>query len=175
MQIDLSDVISGIGADRTVSLIYDSDTIDAEGRSFPVIKKKPFELRLRNVDGRKLLISGETEVIIMHPCDRCLQDTEVTIPVSIETEVPLSDGKPVWDSPEDEAAFDEDHILDTDELIREFLYPQWPSKVLCREDCKGLCPVCGQNLNERECGCDRTVKDPRMARFQDVFNQMKEV
>ena len=45
----------------------------------------------------------------------------------------------------------------------------------CKEDCKGLCPVCGTNLNEKECGCDRTVADPRMAAIQDIFKNFKEV
>ncbi len=43
-----------------------------------------------------------------------------------------------------------------------------------KDDCKGICPVCGQNLNEKECGCDTFVPDPRMAVIQDIFKN-KEV
>ena len=50
-----------------------------------------------------------------------------------------------------------------------------PGKILCREDCKGLCPVCGTNLNVAECGCDRDVLDPRMSVFKDILNNFKEV
>ena len=51
----------------------------------------------------------------------------------------------------------------------------WPAKVLCGEDCKGICPVCGANRNEKDCGCDTVVLDPRMQKFQDVFKDFKEV
>ena len=65
--------------------------------------------------------------------------------------------------------------LDLDILIFDEVVPKLPSRVLCKEDCKGLCPVCGTNLNEKECGCDRTVADPRMAAIQDIFKNFKEV
>ena len=65
--------------------------------------------------------------------------------------------------------------LDVDALIADEIVLQWPMKVLCKEDCKGLCTVCGKNLNTGECGCDRTVLDPRMAAFLDIFEQFKEV
>jgi len=48
-------------------------------------------------------------------------------------------------------------------------------KILCREDCKGVCPVCGQNRNERDCGCDTFVPDPRMAAINTIFHGNKEV
>ena len=65
--------------------------------------------------------------------------------------------------------------LNVDKLILEEVIPLLPTKVLCGEDCRGLCPVCGTNLNKEECGCDRAVKDPRMAAIQDIFKNFKEV
>ena len=69
----------------------------------------------------------------------------------------------------------EEHELDVDRLIYDEILVNWPTKVLCKDDCKGICPVCGQNLNQQDCGCDRQVIDPRMAKFQDIFNEFKEV
>ncbi|MDD6168654.1 MAG: DUF177 domain-containing protein, partial [Lachnospiraceae bacterium] len=51
----------------------------------------------------------------------------------------------------------------------------WPAKVLCKPDCKGICPKCGTNLNLETCDCEQGELDPRMAAFQDVFNKFKEV
>ena len=51
----------------------------------------------------------------------------------------------------------------------------WPMQVLCKEDCKGLCPSCGANLNLTTCDCDSTDLDPRMAKIRDVFSKFKEV
>ena len=65
--------------------------------------------------------------------------------------------------------------LDVDALIADEMVLQWPMKILCKEDCKGICKVCGTNLNKSTCDCDQTVPDPRMAVFSDIFNQFKEV
>ena len=51
----------------------------------------------------------------------------------------------------------------------------WPLKVLCKEDCKGICSRCGKNLNEGPCGCAEEPKDPRMAAISDIFSKFKEV
>ena len=48
-------------------------------------------------------------------------------------------------------------------------------KVLCKDNCKGICSRCGANLNKGDCGCDTWVPDPRMAAIQDIFKQFKEV
>jgi uncharacterized protein len=43
-----------------------------------------------------------------------------------------------------------------------------PVSVVCRDECKGLCPVCGQDLNEAECSCERKVVDPRLAVLKSI-------
>ena len=63
----------------------------------------------------------------------------------------------------------ENNELLIDRIIAEELLINWPDKVVCKEDCKGLCHVCGHNLNVSDCGCDRVVLDPRMAAIQDIF------
>ena len=65
--------------------------------------------------------------------------------------------------------------LDIDRLVLDELFTIIPMNVLCKEDCKGICKVCGTNLNKSTCNCDQTVPDPRMAVFSDIFNQFKEV
>ena len=65
--------------------------------------------------------------------------------------------------------------LDVDQLIFGEILVSWPMKVLCREDCKGICKRCGANLNLAECQCQKTELDPRMAAIQDIFNKFKEV
>ena len=60
--------------------------------------------------------------------------------------------------------------LQIDELI-----VQWPIRVLCKDDCKGICSRCGANLNIQTCDCDTTGLDPRMAAIKDIFSKFKEV
>ena len=65
--------------------------------------------------------------------------------------------------------------LDTDLLLDNEILILWPMKVLCHESCKGICPVCGRNRNDGDCGCDTFVPDPRMAKLRDILNANKEV
>ncbi len=53
-------------------------------------------------------------------------------------------------------------------MVREQLVLSLPADPVCREDCQGLCTVCGANLNERDCGCDRHVPDPRWAGLKNI-------
>ena len=65
--------------------------------------------------------------------------------------------------------------LDVDRLVYLEVLMSWPLKVLCKEDCKGICSRCGKNLNEGPCGCAEKPKDPRMAAISDIFSKFKEV
>ena len=65
--------------------------------------------------------------------------------------------------------------IDVDELICHEIWVNWPMKVLCRPDCRGICSVCGRDLNEGTCTCDTFVPDPRLAAIKDILNADKEV
>jgi len=67
------------------------------------------------------------------------------------------------------------YCLDVDQLVCDELILNLPMKVLCSEDCKGICNRCGTNLNHETCDCDVRSLDPRMAVIQDIFKQFKEV
>ena len=90
------------------------------------------------------------------PCDRCLEEVKVPVAIHIEREAELSDGVLVPDSDEETDTFLQGEQLDVDRLIDDEILVNWPTKVLCREDCKGICPKCGQNLNQRT--ADATVR-----------------
>ena len=59
-------------------------------------------------------------------------------------------------------------VLDLHEGVRQYILMSEPAKPLCRPDCKGLCPECGNNLNQTTCSCDRTPIDPRLAALKDI-------
>ena len=79
----------------------------------------------------------------------------------------------------EEAKEEKDYIdgynLDVDKLVFGEILISMPGKTLCKEDCKGICLICGANLNKGECGCDRNILDPRMSVFKDILNNFKEV
>ena len=75
----------------------------------------------------------------------------------------------------DDEPFMKRYNLDVDQLVCNELLLSLPMKVLCREDCKGICNRCGTNLNLRTCTCDTRSLDPRMSVIQEIFNEFKEV
>jgi uncharacterized protein len=99
-------------------------------------------------------------------CSRCLTPIEVPLELHIEEEyqptVDILTGAPA-PRLEDPSAFliDERHVLDMTEAVRQYQVLAAPMQPLCRPDCAGLCPVCGQNLNESSCACPRDEYDPR--------------
>ena len=99
--------------------------------------------------GRCFVIRGRIECQKSFICDRCL--TQAT-----ENQVHE------FDEEFDKAEAVED-LIDVTELLRDILLAGQPMKNLCKADCKGLCPVCGANLNDGDCGCDKFIIDPRLA------------
>jgi uncharacterized protein len=67
-----------------------------------------------------------------------------------------------------ETSYYRDDQIDLNELMREQFYLALPMKPLCREDCRGLCPQCGTNLNLGGCECDTGWHDPRLAPLKDL-------
>ena len=65
--------------------------------------------------------------------------------------------------------------LNPEVLVRNELLINWPIRVLCKDDCKGICSRCGANLNVTACNCDTEQADPRMAAIRDIFSKYKEV
>lgn len=64
-----------------------------------------------------------------------------------------------------------DYKLDTDTLLRDDVLLELPSKFLCKESCKGLCPKCGKNLNEGSCTCNTRETDPRLAVLKKLLSE----
>ena len=137
---------------------------DPEKPSFPVI--------LKNEGKRTVSVSFQTSITVGMPCGRCLTEVPEKIRLSVLRTLDFDD---IEETCKDQVSFVDGSSLNVDKLILEEVIPLLPTKVLCSEDCKGLCPVCGTNLNKEECGCDRAVKDPRMAAIQDIFKNFKEV
>ena len=98
------------------------------------------------------------------PCARCLD--EVTGTFSFRFEKTVAPAKLLTNIAEEDAddyVIVEDGFLDVDEQLLEMLVLEFPAKILCREDCLGLCPQCGKSLNDGNCGCSKKETDPRLA------------
>ncbi len=117
--------------------------------------------------GRGLLIHGEMAGRVALICSRCLErfpfHAEDRLDLYCETAGPGKTKHEVELGPDDlDVTYLDEGRIDTDQLLRESVLLNLPVQPLCREDCKGLCPQCGANLNREACGCDRPPTDPRL-------------
>lgn len=144
---------------------------------FPVVEKAPVQFRIRHVKNRQVLISGKARLVIAIPCDRCLKEVPYEFEIEFEKDVNLNElnQSEAHDETAEEKNYIDGYNLDVDKLLYNEILIGWPMKILCCEDCKGICNVCGQNLNEGTCDCEDTSLDPRMSVIRDVFKNFKEV
>jgi uncharacterized protein len=120
------------------------------------------------------VITGTGYVVMDMVCDRCLAPVPVRIDLEFERDV-YSPEVDAGDDAEDNLDIMAGYQLNVENLVFNEILMNWPMKVLCKADCKGICKMCGKNLNLGECGCDTFVPDPRMAVIKDIFNANKEV
>lgn len=175
MKIDITDLLAA--EDRVVELEAETEltSFQLKPEEFPIREKAPFLLHLENHKKQYIRVWGETDILVSFPCDRCLED----VPVSLHLVIDRKFGLQKAEGEEEPGSEDWDELkgtdLDVDGLIYDEILMRRPLKVLCRDDCKGLCKKCGANLNKGNCFCEREELDPRMAAILDVFNQYKEV
>ena len=175
MQIHLSDVTDSEGKHIQLQPELELDKISFQMGDYPILEKTPVELEITNTGNKVLELKGIGSVTVGIPCDRCLEQVAVQIPYEIEQKLDMkkSDTERVQDLDENDYLTGMD--LDVDRLVYLEVLMSWPLKVLCREDCKGICSRCGKNLNKGSCGCAEEPKDPRMAAISDIFSKFKEV
>ncbi|MDO4292610.1 MAG: DUF177 domain-containing protein [Eubacteriales bacterium] len=174
MLVNMTDVFTSEGRTVEREIAFSCEEFVHEGGRFPVKESGPVFLKLTNTAPGKALAEAQVKLALAIPCDRCLKEVEYPFELSIAREV-VSPDQAGPEEAEEQEAFMEGYMLNVDRLIDDEITTSWPMKVLCRPDCKGLCPVCGKDLNTGACGCDTFVPDPRMAAIMDVFNANKEV
>lgn len=104
--------------------------------------------------GEGILATGILRAHVVGTCDRCLEDAEFDVDAEVDGYYLFEEPEQLSDD-EDEADFElvsADRTIDLSGALVSALVMETPFVVLCREDCAGLCPVCGANLNEEDCG-----------------------
>lgn len=169
MLIDLTEILSTEGLAKSVEVHVDLKGFEFKGIEYTVGGADDFVLNITNEGKDKVRIQGSACVTLNLVCDRCLEKFTRDFPVDIDTVIDAS----VFDSDKvdeiDELSYYEDCNIDMDALLKKELMGLVPIQILCREDCKGLCKVCGTNLNHGTCDCDDFVPDPRLSVFSDIL------
>lgn len=121
---------------------------------------------VKNMSGYMVLYA-EANVKFSTPCARCAEPTESELDLSLEKSIATGDVS----RENDDYIFMEDMKLDISMPVFEEILLQMPSKILCREDCRGLCARCGKNLNEGDCDCPKSEGDPRLAILRTLLEK----
>ena len=174
MLVNLSDVLTSEGKVEKISVSLEMTSFKSRLGEFLITEKSPVAFTFTNIGVDKAKVEGSAELKFDTRCDRCLGEVPTTLKVVFDRVV-TSPGTATEDEEDDELSFMEGYQLDVEAFVYHEILLNWPVKILCQENCKGVCPVCGQNLNIKDCGCDTFVPDPRMAAIQDIFNANKEV
>jgi len=156
-----------------IDLCIDLESIEG----FQSVKvKKPIQGKGRiyfTSDGMFLNLTAEA--LIESSCSRCLKDFEETLQMKLNYEIVSSKKAEEMDQEEDILVVDQD-VMDLEKVIIEELIMKAPMKPLCKEDCKGICNSCGQNLEEGSCNCtpreetNETI-DPRLAKLKGLLKE----
>ena len=172
MQINLDKLIRREIDKIDLNFSQKIDTINYCDNSYKLTSPINVNGKVSNTN-KGLYLDIDVDFTILDNCARCLDEVEVPIEYSIE-------GFLVKESfDEDEFEEDDAFIYDGKELnliniIEQTLDFNIPARILCNDDCQGLCHECGANLNKQECSCsenanDEEIIDPRFAKLKDIF------
>ena len=174
MLVNLTDIFLTENKSKQVELSIDFDTVTVYGSDYKLTDKAPVTLSLKNEGRGRAVVQMTTSFTLLLSCDRCLKEVRYPMAIDIEERVSSPDVTDTSADDEDDVFMD-GYQLKADELLISNIVLNWPVKILCREDCKGICKICGKDLNTGECGCDTFVPSPGLAGIKEIFNANKEV
>lgn len=167
------------GSEKRIDHTYPAETFSAASEQnrrddYVVADGVWLGLLLRR-DGDKCRVAGRVRSVLRQTCSRCLEPFDVPSDLVVDLlYLPQSAnrGEAEIEIAEDDlsTAFYRDGQIDLTQMVREQFQLSLPMKPLCRDDCQGLCAVCGANLNERRCNCDTRWHDPRMAALETLLS-----
>ena len=166
MLLGLSKIIDSPGASVSFSTSVDLSDL-RYGVSYPVTEPVLASGQVRNTAG-VLVMTGSIKTCIHGACDRCAADfdREIDFPIDVVlvTELANEDSEDEWVFPL------EGDSADLDDIVRTVFVLNLDSKLLCKDDCKGLCCRCGKNLNDGPCNCQKEL-DPRFAALRQLLDK----
>lgn len=168
MKINFSEMAARRGVPLKISARLDADRLLGDRRD--VLRTTPMQVELEaSMASGIVMVDGHISGDIVFSCARCLDE------VKRHMDVPFHEAFSHDEKLDDESDDDMFHISQDEFDLEPYLEAAFllhvPFVALCREDCKGLCPVCGTNRNEEVCSCNTERIDPRLADLQKFFER----
>jgi uncharacterized protein len=116
-------------------------------------------------DRELIMVDGTVAAVLRFRCSRCLETCSRPLQAAVHLALAPAGSEPPesrhqLNATDLEQLFYQDGGLETDDVVREQLLLSIPMQVVCRPECRGLCPACGRNLNEGPCGCPAPPSTP---------------
>lgn len=165
MIIELTSIV-----ERPVSLNETINDIDLELEDAHIVGDVKFNGEKVRIDGKAHVrgnANGEVEIA----CTRCNMAVNRRFDIAFDdvfVDVPLADGEEAVEEIDLDESYVENGEIDLGEVVREQILLDLPEQVYCSDDCKGLCPKCGSNLNLIDCNCNFNEIDPRWAALKGL-------
>lgn len=172
MQINLDKLIRREIDKIDLNFSQKIDTINYCDNSYKLTSPINVNGKVSNTN-KGLYLDIDVDFTILDNCARCLDEVEVPIEYSIEGFL-VKEGFDEDEFEEDDAFIYDGQELNLVDIIEQTLDFNIPARILCNEECQGLCHECGANLNKQECSCsedanDEEIIDPRFAKLKDIF------
>jgi uncharacterized protein len=163
MLLSLSELRDRKG-ERSLAFSVSLESLEVLGNDYEV-KEYPLATLSLSSDGRSLSLRGKVSGVFSTECARCLSVADFTVSTELSDEWLISGegSEELEDISESGFLLDDGDTLDLAEYVKQALVEEIPLRVLCQSNCRGLCPNCGVNLNERDCVCAEPDVDPRLA------------
>ena len=152
---------------------FEPSAFALEDEEFRLVAPVEFAADVRK-DANKVRLVGRLKTTLECNCSRCLEAFAVPVDAPFDLLfLPTTEntGEGEQEIAEDDVgvSYYRDDVLDLGDVMREQFFLALPMKPLCREDCLGLCPVCGRNRNREPCDCQSNWEDPRLAPLKKLL------
>ena len=164
MIINISDLIFGKCNEIPVESNVRLNDINRRDENIRFLEPVSVKGKIFNVD-KNIIFSGSLEAVIKVECNRCLDDVVKNISISFDEKIIETDEEEV----DDIIADIEKESISLESFLEKLLILKLPMKFLCSDDCKGLCPQCGINLNNSVCNCEKEDIDVRLIKLKDLL------
>ncbi|SKA92275.1 uncharacterized protein SAMN05443428_11233 [Caloramator quimbayensis] len=161
MLLDISGLIKGNIEILPFEIVVKKESIEREDFKFYLMSPLKVD-GSAYYDGGLIKVKGTISTSIKAQCSRCLE--------TFNYELNIDYDEIFSKAHEDEDTYSYDgNTIDLSNMVIDNIILSMPIKFLCSEDCKGLCSICGKNLNTGKCNCEKGEIDPRLAVLKDLF------
>lgn len=168
MLINIADLFSQTVTDVAVDRTFDLKEIAFGTDAYLVKEPVEVHMSLSKLDINDYLAEGSIRTTLTIPCNRCMDDVIKEVKADFYKEFKTD----IHSDDEETHEYLKGAVLNLEKLVLDEVYMNVPMKVLCKEDCLGICKSCGKNLNHTACDCEDDNVDPRLAGLKDLFKDL---